>query len=88
MWDKKVNHMIIIGIYVDDCLIIGKKESVGSLIDELKNHEFNLKVKRNVNEYLNCCIEESKDKGKLTIIQPHLLTCLIQILEMKSRGGE
>jgi hypothetical protein len=24
MWDEKVNHMIIIGIYVNDCLIIGK----------------------------------------------------------------
>jgi hypothetical protein len=26
IWDEKVNHMIIIGIYVDDCLIIGKDE--------------------------------------------------------------
>jgi hypothetical protein len=37
-----------------------------------------LKVERNVNEFLSCCIEESKDEGKLTMIQPHLLTCLIQ----------
>jgi hypothetical protein len=44
----------------------------------LKKHEFNLKVERNVNEYLSCFIEESKDKGKLIMIQPHLLTCLIQ----------
>jgi hypothetical protein len=29
-WDEKVNHMIIIGIYVDDCLIIGKNESIES----------------------------------------------------------
>jgi hypothetical protein len=28
MWDEKVNHMIIIGIYVDDCLIIEKKTKV------------------------------------------------------------
>jgi hypothetical protein len=74
MWDKKINHMIIYGIYVDDCLIARKEESVASLIDELKNNEFNLKIERNVNEYLSCCIEESKDKGKLTMIQPHLLT--------------
>jgi hypothetical protein len=26
VWDKRVNHMIIIGIYVDDFLIIGKEE--------------------------------------------------------------
>jgi hypothetical protein len=31
-----------------------------------------------VNEYLSCCIEESKDDAKLTMIQPHLLTCLIR----------
>jgi hypothetical protein len=59
-------------------LIIGKNESIDCLIDELKKHEFNLKVERNVNEYLSCCIEESKDERKLTMIQPHLLTRLIK----------
>jgi hypothetical protein len=49
IWDEKVNHMIIIGIYVDDSLIIGKEEIIASLIDELNNHEFNLKVERNFN---------------------------------------
>jgi hypothetical protein len=66
MWDEKVNHMIIIGIYVNDCLIIGKEKSIDDLIDELKRHEFNLKVERNVNEYLSCCIEESKDEKNLS----------------------
>jgi hypothetical protein len=71
MWDEKINHMIIIGIYIDDCFIIGKKESIDCLIDELKKHELNLKVEKNVNEDLSCCIEVSKDKAKLTMIQPH-----------------
>jgi hypothetical protein len=31
-----------------------------------------------VNEYLSCCIEESKDEAKLTMIQLHLLTRLIE----------
>jgi hypothetical protein len=78
MWDEKFNHMIIIRIYVDDCLIVGKNESIDCLIDELKKHEVNLKVERNLNEYLSCCIEESKDEAKLTMIQPHLLTCLVK----------
>jgi hypothetical protein len=78
MWDEKVNHMIIIGIYVNDCLIIGKEESIEYLVDELKKHEFNLNLERNVNEYLSCCIEESKGEGKLTMIQLHLLAFLIQ----------
>jgi hypothetical protein len=46
MWDEKVNHMIIIGIYIDNCLIIGKNEIIDCLIDELKKHEFNLKVEK------------------------------------------
>jgi hypothetical protein len=46
MLDEKVNHMIIIGIYVDDCLTIGKNESIDCLIDGLKKHEFNLKIER------------------------------------------
>jgi hypothetical protein len=78
MLDEKVNHIIIIGIYVDNCLIIGKNESIDCLIDEFKKHEFNLKVEKDVNEYLSCCIEESKDEAKLTMIQPHLLTRLIK----------
>jgi hypothetical protein len=48
------------------------------LIDELKKYEFNLKVEKNVNEYLSCCIEESKDETKFIMIQPHLLTRLIK----------
>jgi hypothetical protein len=58
MWDKKVNLMMIIGIYVNDCMVIGKEESIECLIDELKKHSFNLKVERNANEYMSCCIEE------------------------------
>jgi hypothetical protein len=45
MWDEKLIHMIITGIYVDSCLIIGKDESIECLIDESKKHEFNLKLK-------------------------------------------
>jgi hypothetical protein len=86
MWDEKVNHMIIIVIFFNNCLIIGKDEVIDCGIDELKKHEFNLKVERNLNEYLSCCIEESKDQRKLIMIQPHLLTCLIQNLGEEIEG--
>jgi hypothetical protein len=33
-----VNHMLIVGIYVDDCLIIGKESSVSNLLEELKKY--------------------------------------------------
>jgi hypothetical protein len=66
MWYKKVNHLIVIRIYADGYLIIRKEESIASLIDELKNHEFYLKIERNVSEYLSFCTEESKHKKNLT----------------------
>jgi hypothetical protein len=67
MWGEKVNHMIITRIYVDNFLIIGKEKSIDHLIDELKIHEFSIKVERNLNEYLSCyteATEESKDEKK------------------------
>jgi hypothetical protein len=76
MWDSIVNHMLIVGIYVDDCIIIGKESSVSNLIIELKKHEFSLKIEKDVVEHLSCCIVESKNETKLTMIQPHLLTRL------------
>jgi hypothetical protein len=78
MWDKITNHMLIIVINVNDCLVIGKEETIASLIDELKNHVVYLKIERNVYEYLIFCIEESRNKGKFNMIQPHLLTHLTQ----------
>jgi hypothetical protein len=66
-----------------------KNESIDCLIDELKKHEFNLKVEKNVNEYLSCCIEESKDEINFTMIQPHLLTLLIKNFgeEIEGKGS-
>jgi hypothetical protein len=58
-----------------------------NLIDEVKQHEFDLKFERNLNEYLSFCIEESKDEGKFTMIQPHLLTCLTQIFANEIKGN-
>jgi hypothetical protein len=52
----------------------------------MKHHEFNLKIERNFYEYLSCCFEESKDEWEITMIQPHLLTCLIQNFADKIKG--
>jgi hypothetical protein len=44
-----------------------------------------LKVERNVYEYLSCCIEESKDEGKLTVIHPHLIKNFGEEIERKRK---
>jgi hypothetical protein len=42
--------VILIRIYVDDCLIIGNEAQISRLIMDLKNGGFNHKVKRNITE--------------------------------------
>jgi hypothetical protein len=54
VWDSVVNNMLIIGIYVNDCLIIGKESSISNLLEGLKKHKFNLKIEKDVVEYLSC----------------------------------
>jgi Reverse transcriptase (RNA-dependent DNA polymerase) len=46
MWDPVVNHMLIVGIYVDHCLILGKESSIS------KKHKFNLKIENDVGDAL------------------------------------
>ena len=74
-WDSNIENVILIGIYVDDCLVIGKNDSIDALIVELEKH-FSLKVERNVVDYLSCNIIGMNKENKFVIIQPHLITRL------------
>jgi hypothetical protein len=47
MWNSVVNHMLIIGIYVDDCLIIGKESSLSNSLENHKKQKFNLRERNN-----------------------------------------
>jgi Reverse transcriptase (RNA-dependent DNA polymerase) len=51
-WSEKV--LILIGIYVDDCLVMGKDEQISNLIADLKVQGFTLKVENNLTDYLSC----------------------------------
>jgi Reverse transcriptase (RNA-dependent DNA polymerase) len=55
------NNILIIRIYVDDCLVIGKEPQINQLIVELKENGFNLKIENNLKDYLGCCVIEDKD---------------------------
>jgi hypothetical protein len=68
MWDERAKYILIIGIYVNDFLIICKESNILDLIHEFKKRKFHLKIENNANEYFCCCIEESKDERKLTMI--------------------
>jgi hypothetical protein len=43
----------MIGIYVIDCLVVGKESHIEELI-ELQRSGFNLKVEKKLTDYLNC----------------------------------
>jgi hypothetical protein len=61
--------VILIEIYVDDCLIIGKENQM--LITDLKTSGFNLKITQNFKDYLSCQVLENQVQNELLIFQPH-----------------
>ena len=75
----------MIGIYVNNCLIIVKDESILKLIVEFKMHEFKLKIEKKIVDYLRCHIVKAEMKNKIVMIHTHLISCLDQKLNEKSR---
>jgi hypothetical protein len=73
-WNQ--DGVIMIGIYVDDCLVIGKRDKIDELIVELKTSGFNLKVENNLTDYLSCQLIENAESKEILILQPHLINNL------------
>jgi hypothetical protein len=68
--------VIMIGIYVDDFLIIGKEDQIQEVIQGLKASAFNLKVENSLKDYLSCCVIEELESKSILILQPHLINNL------------
>jgi hypothetical protein len=66
----------MIGIYVDDCLVIGKRDKIDELIVALKTSGFNLKVENNLTDYLSCQLIENAESKEILILQPHMINNL------------
>ncbi len=75
--------VILIGIYVDDCLVVGKEELIQEVIGGLKASGFNLKIESSLKDYLSCRVIEDSIQKSILILQPHQ----INNLEAKF-GGE
>jgi hypothetical protein len=54
------SEVILIGIYVDNYLVIGKENHISMLITDLKYGGFNLKVTQNLTDYLSCRVLENQ----------------------------
>jgi Reverse transcriptase (RNA-dependent DNA polymerase) len=66
-WEQ--DELTLVGIYVGDCLVIGKVKEIEKLIVDLKNNGFNLKVEHNLNDYLSCFIIEDVGLNQILILQ-------------------
>jgi Reverse transcriptase (RNA-dependent DNA polymerase) len=74
LWIKHFYQgIVIIAIYVNDCLIIGDDLDINEVIEELKGHNFGLKVKDHLSDYLSCQIITNFDNKTMFIMQPHLI---------------
>jgi hypothetical protein len=74
--------VIMIGIYVDDCLVIVKHDGIDEMIVELKTSRFNLKVENNLTDYLSCQLIENEESKEILILQPH------QINNLEAKFGD
>jgi hypothetical protein len=68
--------VIMIGIYVDYCLVIGNCNRIDLLIVELKTSGFNLKVENNFTDYLSCQLIENTELKEILILHFHLINNL------------
>jgi Reverse transcriptase (RNA-dependent DNA polymerase) len=74
LWIKHFNQgIVIIAIYVNDCLIIGDDSKINEVIEELKGYNFGLKVEDHLTKYLSCQIMTNLNNKTLFIMQPHLI---------------
>ena len=64
-------------MYVDDMLIIGKKEQIQEFATKIQK-EFSVKIKHNLADYLGCEFHMNKEKRKGWLGQPSIIKSLEQ----------
>jgi Reverse transcriptase (RNA-dependent DNA polymerase) len=74
LWMKYSNHgIVLIAIYVDDCLMVRRESDINDVIEKMKNYDFGLKVEHNLTDYLSCRIFVNYEKNPTFVMQPHLI---------------
>ena len=69
--------LCIIIMYVDDMLIIGKKEQIQEFETKIQK-EFSVKIQHNLEDYLGCEFHMNKEKTKGWLGQPSIIKSLEQ----------
>ena len=76
----------IIIMYVDDMLIIGKKEQIQELTNKIQR-EFLLKIQHNLADYLGCEFHMNKMKTRGWLGQPSIIGSLEQLFGERAIKG-
>lgn len=79
VWESTKFGRVYIALYVHDNLIVGKKEAIDEVIQELRGEGFILKAKNDLKDYLSCEIEFSDIKKSSWLRRPHLIANLQKI---------
>jgi Reverse transcriptase (RNA-dependent DNA polymerase) len=75
-WNEE--GVVLIEIYVDDCLAMVKDSQISKLIVDLKSQGFKLKVEKYLTDYLSCCAVENEEKSEILILHPRLINNLVE----------
>ena len=67
----------IIIMYVDDMLIIGKKEQIQEFVNKIQK-EFSVKIQHTLTDYLGCEVHMNKEKTRGSLGQPSIIKSLEQ----------
>ena len=72
---------VYIGQYVDDCYCCRHQDDIETVILEMQNHGFELKIEQEMNDYLSFRIEFSKDRNKIWIGQLQIMKKICNVFE-------
>jgi hypothetical protein len=81
MFDIEDENFIMMTIYVDDCLVIGSKESLNKVTEIMKDL-YSIKCIDNLDDYLGCKVIIDRENERGIISQPN------SIFEIRKKFGE
>jgi hypothetical protein len=75
------NGIVLVGIYVADCMVIGCDQYIEKVIKGLKGYGYGLKVEEFLTDNLSCKVMMNRENAEVLVMQPHLLKGLADKFE-------
>ena len=85
LFKRTKDGLVLIGLYVDDLLIIGSEQDMDVVIKDIEKH-FKIKIEGDLKDYLSCEIRFSKDGKQAWIGQPHLIKKMEKLFQEEISG--